>query len=180
LRRNRLHISVRTKTAFIIQKGENNMASLEELEKRMQVLEDIEAIKKLKAFYAKACDAKYDPDMMMEVFTEDAVWDGGKEFGVHRGRKEVYNFFKQVSDSLVFALHYFIAPDITVEGDKAHGRWYMWQTATMNGNKAAWVAAFEDDKYEKINGRWWQKEMKLTLLFMTPYEEGWHKKRLMD
>ena len=156
------------------------MASLEELEKRVQALEDLEAIKKFKAFYAKACDDKYNPELMMEVFTEDAVWDGGKEFGVYRGRKEIYDFFKQVSESIVFAVHYFIAPNITVEGNKAHGRWYLWQACTFKDNKAVWLAAFEDDKYEKIDGRWWQKEMKLTLLFETPYEEGWHKKRIID
>ena len=120
--------------------------TLEELEKRVQVLEDIEAIKKLKALYAKACDNMYDPDMMMEVFAEDAVWDGGEDLGVYRGRKEIYDFFKGASDMLTFALHYFIAPDITVEGNKAQARWYLWQAATMKGNKAVWLAAFEDDK----------------------------------
>ena len=49
------------------------MASLEELEKRIQVLEDVEAIKRLKAFYAKACDDKYNPSLMKEVFTEDQI-----------------------------------------------------------------------------------------------------------
>jgi len=150
-----------------------------ELERRVQVLEDIEAIKKLKALYARACDANYDPDMMMEVFTEDALWDGGEDFGVYRGRKAIYDHFKETSDMLTFALHYFVAPDITVEGNKAHARWYLWQTATLKGNKAVWLAAFEDDKYEKIDGRWWQSEMKLRLNFMTPYEEGWHKTRVV-
>lgn len=156
------------------------MASLEELEKRVQVLEDLEAIKKLKAFYAKACDDKYNPELMMEVFTEDAVWDGGKEFGVYRGRKEICDFFRQVSGSIVFAVHYFMVPDITIEGDKAYGQWYLWQACTLEGNRAVWLAAYEDDKYEKIDGRWWQSEMKLTLLFETPYEKGWHKKRIID
>jgi len=155
--------------------------TLEELAKRVQVLEDLEAIKRLKARYAQICDDKYNPEEMVKLFTEDAVWDGGEEFGVYRGREEVKDFFKKVSGDLIFAIHYFMAPDITIEGNKAHGRWYLWQAATLKeGDRAVWLAGFEDDKYEKVGGNWLQSEMKLTLLFMTPYEEGWHKKRILD
>jgi len=154
--------------------------TLEELEKRVQVLEDLEAIKKLKALYSRACDDRFNLELMKEVFAEDAVWDGGAEWGVYRGRKEILDFFKGVADSVIFSLHYFMVPDITVEGDQAYGRWYFFGADTLKGNKAIWLAAFQDDKYERIDGRWWQKEMKLTLLFQTPYEEGWHKKRIMD
>ena len=151
--------------------------TLEELEKRVQVLEDIEAIKKLKARYAQAADDNYNPEKLSSMFTEDGVWDGGKELGVYKGRKEIYDFFKQTSDSIIFAVHYFMAPDITVEGDKAYCRWYMWLPATLKGNKAVWIAGLEDDKYEKIRGQWLMKEMKLTILFQAPYEHGWAKKR---
>lgn len=152
--------------------------SLRELKERVQVLEDIEAIKRLKARYATVCDHKYDPDEMMEVFTEDAVWDGGKEFGVYRGREEIYEFFKKVSGDIVFALHYFTTPDITVEKNEARGRWYLWDTSTLSGNEAVFLAGYENDKYVKIDGRWWNSEMKLDLCFMTPYEKGWHKERI--
>ena len=154
--------------------------TIEDLAKRVQILEDIEAIKRLKARYAQACDSNYNPDEMVKIFTEDAVWDGGADFGVHRGRKEIKEFFKKVSGDLVFAIHYFMSPSITIEGNKANGRWYLWQAATLKGNKAVWLAGFEDDKYEKINNAWFQSEMKLTLLFMTPYEQGWHKKRILE
>jgi nuclear transport factor 2 (NTF2) superfamily protein len=154
--------------------------TLEKLAKRVEVLEDIEAIKKLKARYAQACDNKYNPEEMGMIFTEDAVWDGGEEFGVYRGRKEIKEFFKKVSSDLIFAVHYFMAPSITIEGNKAHGRWYLWQAATLKGNRAVWLAGLEDDQYEKINNCWLQKEMRLKLLFLTPYEEGWHKKKIID
>ena len=63
------------------------MATLEE---RIQRLEDIEAIKNLKARYAAVCDDKYNPEEAIKLFTEDAVWDGGEDFGVHKGdRKSV-------------------------------------------------------------------------------------------
>ena len=127
-----------------------------------------------------ACDDRFNLELIREVFTEDAVWDGGKEWGVYRGRKEILDFFKSISDTVLFSIHYLMLPDITVEGDKAHGRWYFLGTDTLKDNIALWIAAFQDDKYERIDGRWWQKELKLTLLFQTPYEEGWHKKRILD
>ena len=55
----------------------------QELEKRLQTLEDIEAIKRLKARYCAMCDAGYDSDGLAGLFTEDAVWDGGS-FGTRR------------------------------------------------------------------------------------------------
>lgn len=165
------------------------MATLEELEKRIQVLEDLEAIKKLKARYAQLCDDKYHAGVVKgkedlelianeiaKLFTEDAVWDGGKEFGICKGRKEIYEHFRQAG--LKFAVHYFVMPHITVEGNKARGRWYLWQAATMRDDTPVWQAAFEDDEYVKINGRWLQNYMKLTILFLTPYDQGWVKRRI--
>jgi Fe-S-cluster-containing dehydrogenase component len=51
--------------------------NLQELEKRLQALEEIEAIKRLKARYCAMCDAGYDSNGLAGLFTEDAVWDGG-------------------------------------------------------------------------------------------------------
>ncbi len=57
-----------------------------DLERRVQILEAIEAIKQLKAEYADACDDMYNPPHA-DLFTKDAVWDGEKEgFGVHGHR----------------------------------------------------------------------------------------------
>ena len=47
------------------------------LESRIQRLEDIEAIKQLKARYCGLCDDGYPADDLAELFTEDAIWDGG-------------------------------------------------------------------------------------------------------
>jgi len=154
--------------------------TLEELGKKLQVLEDIEAIKKLKARYAQACDDNYNPEVLEKMFTEDAVWDGGEGFGVHRGRKAIKEFFAGVSKSLTFAIHYAIAPDITVEGDKAYGKWYLFMTGTQDGTKAFWAGGFYEDEYAKVGGKWLFSRVKANILFLTPYEEGWVKKPFMD
>lgn len=68
---------------------------LEVLERRIRVLEDIEAIKKLKARYAYYCDDNYDADGIANLFVEDGIWDGG-DFGRYQGREEIRKFFLEV------------------------------------------------------------------------------------
>ena len=47
------------------------------LEASLRRLEDIEAIKQLKAQYCSYCDDQYDVEGLAGLFTDDAVWDGG-------------------------------------------------------------------------------------------------------
>lgn len=163
------------------------MATLEELEKRIQALEDLEAIKKLKARYAQLADEKYSDGMpkgekdlkkiageMVQLFTEDAVWDGGRFGGKLKGRNQIMERFKGAN--FRFAVHYFVMPHITIEGSKAKGRWYMWEAATMNDGTRAWIAGFEDDEYAKIDGQWFMSYMNFTMLFLAPIDQGWFKK----
>ena len=164
------------------------MNKLEELEKRIQGLEDLEAIKKLKARYAQLADEKYSDGMpkgekdlegianeMTQLFTEDAVWDGGRFGGILKGRKEIYKRFKGANFN--FAIHYFVMPHITINGDRAKGRWYMWEAATLTDGTPVWIAGFEDDEYTKINGQWLMSYLKFTLVFLTPYHQGWFQKK---
>ena len=50
-------------------------ARVERIERRLQVLEDAEAIRNLKARYAALCDNQYDADGIAMLFTEDALWE---------------------------------------------------------------------------------------------------------
>ncbi len=167
------------------------MSTLKGLEKRVQVLEDLETIKRLKAKYGQLCDARYNLQTMAmkseaevdaiareiaNLFTGDAVWDGGEKLGVARGREKIYQRFKE--SAFKFAVHYFVMPDITIEGNKAHARWYLLQAATLKDNTAVWMSGVEDDDYLKVDGQWLQSYMKVTISFLTPYDQGWAKKRL--
>jgi hypothetical protein len=95
------------------------------LEQRMQRCEDFEAIRALKAFYARCADTKYTDDhrrkpqneidaitrsQVEAVFTEDAIWDGGPQFGTLSGREAIYQHLR--SGGWSFSLHYFISPVI--------------------------------------------------------------------
>lgn len=79
--------------------------SLKDLLGRVQRLEDIEDIKKLKAGYCAACDRGYQADEIAELFTVDGIWDGGKTFGVCRSREEIRRHFQGASKRLTIARH---------------------------------------------------------------------------
>ena len=112
--------------------------SLEELERRVKLLEDIEEIKLLKRRYCAACDDGYDADAIAALFTEDAVWDGGMR-GKNEGREEIRRFFQKAPERLPFAIHMVLNPIIEVDGDTARGIWYLFQPCTWaDGNRAIW------------------------------------------
>lgn len=153
---------------------------LEQLERRLQVIEDIEAIKKLKAKYCAAYDNQYDADAIATLFTEDAVWDGGN-FGKCEGREAIRTFFQGASRIFPFALHQVMNPLIEVDGDTAIGQWYLFQPCTLGKqNQAMWLAAKYQEQYVRSDGEWQFKSMKVNAEFFTPYKEGWAKKKFAE
>jgi ketosteroid isomerase-like protein len=149
------------------------------LEERIRAIEDIERIKELKARYAAACDNNYDADAIAALFTEDAVWDGGA-LGKAEGRERIRRFFRHAPEFFPFAIHNVMNPDIEVEGDRATGRWYLLQPATRaDGNRAVWLAAVYNDEYVRVGGQWLFKHLRVSANFLTPYDEGWAKKRFL-
>ncbi len=153
--------------------------NLEDLERRLRVLEDIETIKKLKARYCAYCDNNYDADGIASLFTEDAVWDGGK-FGRYEGREAIRTFFRGAPRIFPFAIHQVMNPIIEVEGEQAKGQWYLFQPATLaEGNQAVWLAARYEEEYVKVGSEWKFKRLKVFPSFLTPYDQGWVKKRFV-
>jgi len=65
---------------------------LERIERRLQVLEDAEAIRNLRARYAALCDNQYDADGIASLFTEDAVWESPALGGSRVGRQSGVSF----------------------------------------------------------------------------------------
>jgi len=80
----------------MVQSNQYDPARLERLERRLQVLEDAEAIRNLKARYAALCDRQYDADGIAMLFTEDALWES-PGLGRFEGREAIRNFFRGVT-----------------------------------------------------------------------------------
>ena len=151
--------------------------SLEDLERRIKALEDVEEIKRLKARYCAFCDDSYDADAIAALFTADAVWDGGIR-GRADGREEIRSFFVRASQRLPFTVHMVMNPIIEVDGDRATGIWYLFQACTYGDNdQAVWGSARYDEEYVRVDGSWMFQNLKLTSFFWTPFDQGWAKTR---
>jgi len=154
------------------------VATMATLEARIRALADIEEIKQLKARYAAACDDNYDADAIAELFTEDAVWDGG-QFGKAEGRENIRAFFRRASAIFPFAIHNLMNPRIEVAGDRATAQWHLLQPATRPPTEAVWLSAIYHDEYVRRDGKWMFKHLRVTSNFLTPYKDGWAKKRFI-
>ena len=156
--------------------SEKNLAgAVAELRKRVRRLEDIDALRNLKAEYAAACDDNYDADRLAALFVEDATWES-EGMGRYQGREAIREFFRGISGHFVFALHYGLNPQIEVNGDTARARWYLFMPCTVGDTgEAMWRAGVDEEEYVRVDGRWMYKSKKSAPIFHTTFEQGWAK-----
>lgn len=128
--------------------------ALTDLEKRITRLEDIEAIKQLKALYCDICDDSHNPDRITALFAEDGIWESD-DFGKAQGHEAIRNLFVGFRKQFSFSQHNIMNPVITVDGQHASGSWYIvgpWNFA--ENNKKIWMTAKYNDDYVKTDGQW--------------------------
>jgi SnoaL-like domain len=148
----------------------------EELAKRIQVLEDIEAIKKLKARYCSVCDNDHNPDEIVTLFAPDGIWEGAG-VGVNKGHAAIRALFQGFQQRISFSQHNVMNPIIEVDGDRAKGTWYFLGPFTFRkGNRAMWLAARYEEDYVRIDGEWKFQHLRAIGRMSAPYETGWAKK----
>jgi len=146
-----------------------------ELEQRITRLEDIEAIKQLKALYCEICDDNHNPDRITKIFAHDGIWEGG-DFGKAQGHDAIRQLFERFQKLISFSQHNVFNPRIEVDGDRARGTWYFLGPFTFReDNGARWIAARYDDDYVKIDGVWLYQHLRATIRMVAPYEKGWAK-----
>jgi len=157
------------------------------IEARIQVLEDIESIKKLKASYCSWADAGIvgDASQMDELvahFTDDEPWADFGPFGMHKGKEAVGAFFKEVvASTLSYSAHMVSNPIIEVDGTQATGRWYVDVPCTLRGaERPMWLQARYEEEYVKERGQWKWKSITTRFDFITPFDEGWVKTRMVS
>jgi ketosteroid isomerase-like protein len=148
-------------------------ARIERLERRLQALEDAEAIRNLKSRYAALCDKQYDADGIAALFTEDAEWDS-PGLGRFEGREAIREFFRGASKIFSFAIHYSLNGQIEIDGDTAHAQWYLFMPCLVaEGNRAMWRASIDHETYVRVGGTWMFSRKRSEPLMNVPFETGW-------
>jgi uncharacterized protein (TIGR02246 family) len=127
------------------------------------MLQDVEEIKKLKARYFRGLDSK-DWDLYGGVFTQDVVVDLSSVNGeVIRGHAAFMAYVRSLK--LVQSVHQGHMPEIEVTSDTtATGVWSLedynlWEDGSQNHGWGHYL-----ETYEKADGRWRIKTMKLSYL----------------
>lgn len=140
--------------------------TLEEIEKRLRELEDLEEIKKLHRQYIFWVNSR-NWDDIVNSFTEDGwVHIQGRE--LHQGKKQLKKLFSvdiAKTNDETHGCHFVMQPVISVDGDKATGHWFMcivFAISTPNGPTLAWRQGRHDCEYVKVNGTWKFKSVKYT------------------
>jgi hypothetical protein len=148
----------------LIRKETIIMVELEVLEARIRALENIEAIKKLKAKYWRCLDRKL-WDEMNDCFAEDAVAQYRPDTKLE-GRKAIVEFLRQeLWQNTVFSTHRGHNPEIEMTGDEtAKGTWALWDYIVRpNTEFGGW--SYYEDEYVKEKDGWRIKSLMLIRIF---------------
>lgn len=127
------------------------------LEARIQALEDIEAIRKLKAAYCAACDDDHDGDAVAVLFVPDGVWEHqGRQRSV--GTETIANYLLGIRHAKIMkrSAHQVFNPVIDVDGDSATGAWrfLMMYTATTEPESFVRIIGRYEDTYLRTADGW--------------------------
>ena len=163
---------------------DGTQAQIAALTARLADVEAHRAILDLKSLYGSLADARYTrrgpksqpeidavADKMLDLFTEDAVWEGGGPLGLATGREELHARFS--TPTLHYSWHFFVKPEVRVEGDRAFGTWDVLAMITTQGGRGMWMVGVEHDEYARVDGRWLHSRMQLESQLMAPYDRGW-------
>jgi len=150
------------------------------LEERITRLEDIEAIKRMLARYAQGADRNNDPNVLRELYTEDAVWEA-EGFGRHEGLREITEWAAKVGrEQILWSLHYMVSPliEISPDGTTAACFWYLWELSQMPGpggrRQDTFIGGWYETQLVKESwGAWKFRRVKLVIRLITPAQRPW-------
>lgn len=134
-----------------------------ELEQKIRTLEDIEAIKKLKARYWYCADNKL-WDGFADCYAEDAVFESPMLKRME-GRDFIVKVLKKAMANIKTA-HQGHNPEIKIISDTtATGRWALNDRVETSDGKYFTGHGYYEDEYVKVNGSWKIKKSTLTYTF---------------
>lgn len=129
----------------------------------MSSYEDREAIKELKAQYARCADAVFNEPgaasalAMANLFTDDGTLDLGP-LGRFSGRQGLVSAFESgLPANTAWSVHYMMNPILRINGMEANGSWYflIYYVAKAESQPGpAQLYGTYADKYKKVNGVW--------------------------
>ena len=132
---------------------------------RLRRLEDIEAIRQVKAEYALAADDRkgyaVNVERTMAIFARDCSWDGRPRFGHAEGWANLRDYLLGGKARIDWSLHHLTDVGITIDADGqgARGTWYLIEMANMlnpatGKSEMVTLAGTYHDTFVREDGRW--------------------------
>lgn len=167
------------------------MASLEDLQLRIQRLEDIKQVERLQKIYGYYRD-NGDWEKVVDLFSDNAESVEVADHGVYRGKEGIRRYYidlikggkgrKPRPGVMSIALQ--LQGIITIEpgNSEAKGRWYgllMEARPTLSLHEGplrqTWGHGIYENEFIKEDGVWKFKKLHFFMNFRTPFEDGWVK-----
>jgi len=134
-----------------------------DLERRIRILEDIEAIKKLKARYWNSVDSQ-DWNSLADCLAEDLVFES-PHLGQMEGREHILRVLKRSMKNVKTA-HQGHSPEIEIIDDrKARAIWGLNDKVESQGMGVHQGYGKYEDEYIKTNGNWKIAKSRLNYIF---------------
>ena len=155
----------------------------ERMQKDINMLMDLEAIKKLKYRYALCLDEGYDGDKVADLFVNDGLWSISGVGGTARGKDNIKQHTNNLGRDIKWGQHNIFAPviEIAQDGLSAIGKFNLICLLTMRTPEdpekyEAYVLSGKYvDKFVKIDGKWYFEELTGEIQQSSPWSEGWVK-----
>lgn len=163
------------------------------LERRVTELEAEADIRRLQARYMFLCDTPCPEsgvtddarriDLIMDLYTEDAIWEGVGEYytgqfgqcvGKAAIRSHFTNFWSEKRDpALLLNVHYLTSEQIHVHGDTADGQWVHCQPWIFSDGRSLLRSSRLNNLFRKEEGVWKIARTRTENVFVAPLAEGW-------
>jgi hypothetical protein len=162
--------------------------NLEELEKEVTRLEDIQEIEDLQQKYGYYMDTGHRQEIV-ELFSENTESVEIESTGLFLGKEGATRWYlvddlipegmttvpKWVNIRILMSQGVI---SIDPSGTTARGRWNTWLAEAMLVGgipRQQWVQGYYENEYIKENGRWFFKKLHWNVTFFTSFEAGWLK-----
>lgn len=149
-------------------------------------------IRRLQARYMFLCDtpcpeAGVDTDAeriarIMDLYTEDAVWEGvGEYYSAQSGRnvgkaaiRAMFTAFWNGRDpALLLNVHYLTSEQIHVDGDRASGQWVHCQPWIFGDGRSLLRSSRLNNQFSRVDGVWKISRTRTENVFVAPLQAGW-------